>query len=128
VSLGLISGDSSCSELIMAPLSGDDFDSLFECFRGGLMEIRDEGGVESNSEKRRNMIEVVYLLSVVGGEMVKGLKRWKTMGSSMELWWKIQLKLSFSIFQEVLRTSEAFSGKKSFKKDFNASKSSLKKR
>lgn len=53
-SLGLNSG-SSCKELMMAPLRGD-FDSLVECLRGGFMEIRDDGGVESNNEKRRNIL------------------------------------------------------------------------
>lgn len=66
VSLGLMS-ESNWSEFMMAPLSGD-FDSIELCFRGGFIEIRDDGGDESNNEKRRNIFKlafVCYLLWVV---------------------------------------------------------------
>jgi hypothetical protein len=50
---------------MMAPLSGDnDFRSFLE-FRGGFMEIRDDGGDESKSEKRRNIFAFRDCLSAV---------------------------------------------------------------
>lgn len=48
------------SVLMMAPLSGDDFRS-FLLGRGGLIEIFDEGGDESNREKRRNIFALSKL-------------------------------------------------------------------
>lgn len=45
----------------MALLSGDDFRSVLG-LRGGFIEIRDDGGDESKSEKRRNIFRVFYVL------------------------------------------------------------------
>lgn len=48
------------SDSMMAPLSGEDLRSLFEGF-GGFIDNFAEGGVESKSEKRRNMICFMWL-------------------------------------------------------------------
>ena len=70
---------SSCSEFMMTPLSGDDFWSFL---RGGLIEIRDDGGDESNSEKRRNIFDLFYSLSVVCSRRFMSFKT----GGNVELW------------------------------------------
>lgn len=67
VSFGLTSIDggefSSCRVLMIAPLRGA-FSPDLDFGRGGLIEILDAGGEESNKEKRRNIFVLNFHFSV----------------------------------------------------------------